>query len=101
MKTETIESKRTPGDWTVRPDDLGRFYDVVSGGHLLAEVKDEANASYIVNAVNCHQDLLNALRQVKLHLDYIADETKRTWKSSDQNLYDWVSTAIAKAERED
>jgi len=42
--------------------------------------------------------MLETLKQVKAHLDYITQETRRKWTVHDQRTYEIVVKAIARAE---
>ena len=94
MKTETIVT-HTPTPWHLNVNsawsdatkDRGPVFvcTMVTGTHVL-EDQNEANAAYIVRAVNSHERLLNLLKQMQS-----ANVFKGIW-------IQFVEEAIAKAE---
>lgn len=94
----TTANKHSPGPWNEHD---GTIYS--REGRRIAETawpengtSDEVqgNAALIAAA----PDMLEALKSAKAHMDYIANETKRNWRQSDQTIYELISAAIAKAE---
>lgn len=78
---ETKDSRPTPRPWEVHDDTNirsvgGQHIGVASGPHTIGatpevmerrrqeQAEDRANAEFIVRAVNCHEDLLEALEGI-------------------------------------
>lgn len=64
--------------------------------NLEKEMDYPASVERIVSILNAHDAMLDALNKTRDHLDMIVD-SKRTWKSSDQILYETVRDALAQA----
>lgn len=43
-------------------------------------------------------EMLNALKAVKAHLDWVTNETRRKWSMRDQRVYEAVAAALIEAE---
>ena len=65
--------------------------------NLEKEMDYPSSVERIVSMLNAHDAMLDALNKTKDHLDMIVD-SRRTWRSSDQVLYETVGDAIARAE---
>ena len=60
----------------------------------IARVPDKANANRIVKAVNCHDDLVEALKRVQL---YLALADKRTFLPNHTTVSATIEQALAEA----
>jgi hypothetical protein len=69
------------------------------GAYITPEIREPANAAFIVRACNSHDDLLAACRLVKAFMDLeIADGDDGLWTDSYRELHESCCAAIAKAE---
>ncbi len=91
--------KHTPGPWFVKDD-----FDVYAPREYICTTSGnaKANASFIVTACNSHEELLNALKQAKEHLEYC--NYGDNWEKEcayREKLPEKIEKAIAKAEGKD
>jgi len=91
--------KHTPGPWSypgtgtlVGGPDHYRVADVSTSER--DAVTMQANARLIAAA----PEMLQALKDVKAHLDWVAEETQRKWSMRDQRVYEAVAAALIEAE---
>lgn len=88
------ETKHTPTPWFVSQYlDDGRWGIVKGDGEIvigLAERLTEANARFIVTAVNAHDDLVAAVKAMEEHLSALCVMAR------DNTLYKWNSAGTVK-----
>lgn len=107
--------KHTPGPWRVAapPDkvctDYGDDSDFTKNGlaktvvvcehrSWMAEGEEFANAAFIVKAVNCHNELLEALREMVEAYDGFPTDMSRDERECCRIAFGKAEAAIAKAE---
>jgi len=114
VNKEKVENKHTPTPWkSIREDYRGNADKLVihsSDDHRIAVVDvtkweddergfteiEEANAAFIVRAVNCHEDLLIAMKKIK---EWYAPTANGGWADhQDAITYQLACQAIARAE---
>jgi len=102
MKTQNNTGEK----WKIDSAEPRRIYSE-NDGKIIAECmtnrnveEDEANAKRIINAVNCYDDMLEALKECKTYLASFIDESKmkKDIKSMWLTKLDKYQRAIAKAE---
>jgi hypothetical protein len=99
-----MSAAHTPTPWAV--DDRGLIHEPFFGGDIFAQVYErnrEANAAFIVRAVNAHDDLVAALEDARGRLQVYAgfkDSDRVIPSAVDNRLKDLASinAAIAKAQ---
>lgn len=102
MKAPTMENKgHTPGPWAYDPDggEIYRsngpsdFTEVAAIYDLADAAEQEANAAFIVRAVNSHYEMLEALKACRLELDHCQRQLAAHGQTGAPN--DSVSRALA------
>lgn len=109
-----MSTPHTPGTalpWNATSDQYGNYdlfdqnghFVLKNGGHMKSLEEREANAEYIVSAVNAHADMLDALEgYIEMQLKYKykmpgnCENDGKKWK----RLLDMANEAIAKAKGE-
>lgn len=101
-------SKHTQGPWQAIGDEVyggGRRGPLVACGTAVDTTReeDEANAAFIARACNCHEELLEALKEMTMAFDGIPDEDWDALSDHTQTQLDLAATrgasAIEKAEK--
>lgn len=106
MATEQKQQTHTPGPWTWQHD--GEVIDIVSEQQTVAMLDDngcetEANAEFIVRACNCHEELLEACKELANNVSgWDESELRQTGGNTNTNCllasFTKALAAIAKAE---
>jgi hypothetical protein len=52
----------TPGPWTISERRIGSEYVITAPGAIIGRICNEANARFVVQACNSHEELLDALK---------------------------------------
>lgn len=103
MKSTTTKASHTPTPWTLMPGDSAPritidgdkewpIVPVISGP---SKAHARANAAFIVKAVNCHEELLEAL---KLAYAALRNPSERHQSKDERGLTQTITEAIAASE---
>jgi hypothetical protein len=105
-----MTTQHTPGPWRIEPPEPTHFHYRIFGrrnperggenAHFVAHVSGDADAAFIVRAVNSHHDLLAALEAATAWLEDLVCEKAINGDSAAQAIWeDGVFTADLDAAR--
>lgn len=90
---DCVKPQHTPTPWKIEESYVGARYMVRSAhGDETAMTRYREDAAFIVRAVNCHEELVEALKGAVRAIEYLSGTTKHGL------IYEAAKQAIAKAE---